>query len=1287
MKPNPKQTLKITRAFSLASAIILSAASVPAADRFWSGGTASYNNAASWGGTLPGGGDNAINNSGAANTVLISASDPNWTINDIRSGDGGANQGPWLQTGANVTLNGWFRIGIGSGVGKYEMSGGTLTVNAARFNVGEGGTALFNFTGGTINKNGGGDFAVPDGGTGVMNQTNGTLNINSGEFWVGQGGSANGTYNLVSNGVITVNNWVAIARGGGTAVFNMSDNSSVTKAGANVFIVGAGGTGTWNQNGGGVTNSATDSWLGEGGTGIWNMNAGSTVLAYLQLGRNGGSSGTLNLNGGAFAVNRIDSGGGSGTVNFNGGTLRARVASANFMVVPGFLQAGGAVIDSQANDITISATLADGAGGTLTKIGSGTLTLTGPNTYPAKTIVSVGKLVESTTTTAPGDVSVANAAGYGVSLAVANGQVTHSSVTFAGAANSANFLLGGFGNPSVGALVATALTNNGTTTVNVTGSGLSVGQFPLIQYTTKTGAGTFVVGTLPAGVSATVINNVGNSSIDLNITSTALIRWDGEVAGGNWDINITTNWTDYLTALPAKFINGAAVYFDDLALGTTNVNLVTNVSPGTVIVTNDALSYTISGTGAINGATALTKQGANTLTITTTNGYTGVTTISGGTVSINKLANGGSPSGIGAGSTNPASLVLDGGTLSYTGPTTSTDRGYSLVSGNSKLDLQNDLTSTGAVSPVSGANFAKTGNGTLSLKRAGANTLSLGGGVGAWDVYNGTVIMDGSASGQANSVTGELSVGTTTNSTGPSLVLTNTTLNVSSWFSLSRGTGNGGYTSTVTLYNSALKSVNSAMCYDNGFAGTLQSAVLTLNGTSTFTNNGDSNMGESPGGNATINLNDSSVYYSNNRMLIGMSGTATGTVTVASSAKVVVNAWMSIGNTGGTGSMLIKDNGTLVCGDLNVCDVNTGLADLTAKDNAVVNAGNIFVGKGNGSVGTFTITNNAAVVSANGLTIASTGGAASDGTTTLSGGSLAVNLVQGMTGNSTFNFNGGKLIARNPFAANFMFNLTAINVLAGSAFIDSSNATISIAQPLLDGGTGGGLTKLGTGTLLLNGASTYTGNTVVSAGTLGGTGTLASAVTVQSGTTLAPGAGGIGTLTINNNLTIAGDVAVDVNTTNSPATNDLVVVSGTLTKTGAGTLTVANQGPALSIGDSFTLFSQPVTGGAALTVSGGGVIWTNKLAIDGSIAVLSFIAPPSVTPGGVVVLPNGNISLTATGVVGSTYKLWATTNLLLSPIATTWTQLNSGTVTASPFTIIDSTATNSMQKFYIFSTP
>ena len=1301
MNPKP-QTQKINKVLGLACAIILSAASVKAADRFWSGGTASYNSAASWGGTLPGGGDNAINNSGAANTVLISATDPNWTINDIRSGDGGANQGPWLQTGANVTLNGWFRLGIGTGTGKYEMSGGTLTVNAARFNVGEGGTAVFNFTGGTITKNGGGDFAVPDGGTGVMNQTNGTLNIASGEFWVGQGTGANGTYNLSGNGSVTVNSWIAVGRGGGTGTLNLSNNASITKTGTGTsFIVGAAGTGTLNQTGGAATNLSSDTWLGENGTGVWNMSAGSDTLGFFQLGRNGGSSGTFNLNGGTLAVNQIAGGAGTGILNFNGGTLQARVATASFMSgVAGNLQAGGATIDSQAFNVTISSILADAGGGTLTKLGSGTLTLAGANSYTGSTTVSAGKLIEGTASTVTSAVTVANTAGYGVSVLVANGQVSHGNVTLSGAANTLDFLLGNFGNPALAPLNVTSVLNvNGTTTVNITDALPQVGQFPLISYLTKTGAGTFALGTLPAGVSATLSNNVANSSIDLVISSTALIRWDGQVAGGIWDINTTTNWTDYITTLPAKFTTGAAVFFDDLALGTTNVNLGVTVAPGSVTVTNNTLSYVLYGVGKISGATSFVKQGTNSFTIANTNTYTGPTVISGGQLSITNIANGGLPSAIGQSSSNSANLVLDGGKLSYSGPAVTTDRGYTLNQ-SSTLDAQSDMTFNGPVSPTINANFAKTGNGTLSIKRAGVNTLSIGGGGAAYNIVNGAVVMDGSiGGGQTNSITGELWAGGTTNSTGGNLVLTNTTLNLSSWLAIARGTGTGGYTSSVSMYNSALRSGNMSMGFDAGIAGTLEMATLTMNGTSTFTNNGDSNLGESSGGTAIVSMNDSSVFFGNNRMMVGWHTGAIGAMTVANSAKVVLNAWISIGNEGGVGSVLVKDSGSLYCGDLNVCDVNAGQGDLVVTNAAAVKANAIFVGKGAGSIGNFT--------QSGGTVSGQNGGGAyveigssptSSGTINLNAGTFLARQIRsvpnGITNGatSTFNFNGGLLVAAADLfqnvSADFLNNLTVANVLAGGLNLDSGTNNIRITQPLLGAVGDGGLTKAGSGSLLLNGVNTYTNTTLVTAGSLSGNGTIAGPVIIQaSGNIGSSGNDGIRTLTINNNLTFAGNVVARVNTSASPS-NDLVVVTGTLNKTGTGTVSVSNVGTnALQAGQSFKLFSQPVVGGGVLTVSGGGAVWTNKLAIDGSIQVVSILAPPNFTAGGVTRLPDGNISLTATGTIGSSYRLWATTNLVLTPITTTWTLLNSGTVTTSPFTNTDLTATNFAQRFYIFSTP
>jgi len=62
---------------------------------------------------------------------------------------------------------------------------------------------------------------------------------------------------------------------------------------------------------------------------------------------------------------------------------------------------------------------------------------------------------------------------------------------------------------------------------------------------------------------------------------------------------------------------------------------------------------------------------------------------------------------------------------------------------------------------------------------------------------------------------------------------------------------------------------------------------------------------------------------------------------------------------------------------------------------------------------------------------------------------------------------------------------------------------------------GNSLTKLGAGTLFLNGANTYTGDTTVAAGTLGGNGSIASNLVINGGATFSPG-NSIGTFTVNN---------------------------------------------------------------------------------------------------------------------------------------------------------------------------
>jgi len=129
-----------------------------AADIFWSGGTGDYTNAASWGGTVPGGGDHAINNSGSNNVIQINAGDPNWTVIDLIAGNADNTSGAYVQNGATVKVGnpgGWFRFGVNPGsFGIYTLNGGTLN-SIDQLHVAEQGVAVLNINGGLLTKSGG----------------------------------------------------------------------------------------------------------------------------------------------------------------------------------------------------------------------------------------------------------------------------------------------------------------------------------------------------------------------------------------------------------------------------------------------------------------------------------------------------------------------------------------------------------------------------------------------------------------------------------------------------------------------------------------------------------------------------------------------------------------------------------------------------------------------------------------------------------------------------------------------------------------------------------------------------------------------------------------------------------------------------------------------------------------------------------------------------------------------------------------------------------------------------
>src|SRR5690606_32987179 len=139
--------------------------------------------------------------------------------------------------------------------------------------------------------------------------------------------------------------------------------------------------------------------------------------------------------------------------------------------------------------------------------------------------------------------------------------------------------------------------------------------------------------------------------------------------------------------------NGTLRYSGGTASTDRGFTLV-NGGPSRTIQVDGTADLTFSGQVTSPDDAGFTKTGTGTLTLTNaSNDYVGVTTIAGGTLAVTTLADGSSPSSIGAASNDSSNLVLQsGGELEYLGGTTSTDRGFTLGTGGGAIDVAQGAT-------------------------------------------------------------------------------------------------------------------------------------------------------------------------------------------------------------------------------------------------------------------------------------------------------------------------------------------------------------------------------------------------------------------------------------------------------------------------------------------------------------------------------------------------------------------------------------------------------------------
>ena len=150
----------------------------------------------------------------------------------------------------------------------------------------------------------------------------------------------------------------------------------------------------------------------------------------------------------------------------------------------------------------------------LVKEGSGKQTLLANNhTYTGSTIINSGELSVTLPLSSP-----VLAISDGAKLTVAVTNSTWASLASMSATNAViNLNYGGMSGVPTPVFTPNLLNADGTCVVNITGDNLPIGKITLIDYTTKTGSGSFVVGVLPTGIQGAISDS--GSSIDLTLAN------------------------------------------------------------------------------------------------------------------------------------------------------------------------------------------------------------------------------------------------------------------------------------------------------------------------------------------------------------------------------------------------------------------------------------------------------------------------------------------------------------------------------------------------------------------------------------------------------------------------------------------------------------------------------------------------------------------------------------------------------------------------------------------------
>jgi autotransporter-associated beta strand protein len=907
---------------------------------------------------------------------------------------------------------------------------------------------------------------------------------NPGNFFTSQWNGGNGVWSDGTQWQTQTWNYTNINKG----TSNLPNDTSTT------FADGATPTAPINNSG---AQNFYDAVI-NGGTVALNASTGVQKLSLLQ--------GTLNMAGGTNLTANDTFVWGGATVN-GPGTINALTTTT--VNLSNTLSGGGKIVSS----------------GAVSWLDSGAVTITGAGSQWTTPGVSFGQ-------TGGGALAVNNggtfSAGSGSVVVGSQGMVNLNAGTIiAGSINNAGMF------SSIGGSInlSSTFTNSGIASIDggLGGTGVvnSGGAMVLGGVNPYSGSTSITGGVVQFGSAA----SIGGSGASVTVGSGGAVSYLPGISDPTFLSRLNTSSTGALAltgadaATSLDFTSAPLAPLANMAIGAFgNVTYAGNYTPAGNLYRLGGGGGTLTFAPQITGAAGVNIGNSGTggaVILNSANSYTGPTSINGGVLSVATLANGGVNSPIGSSSNAASNLILNGGTLQYTGTGSSTDRLLTLGSGGGTLDGSGSsavnftnsgpaaitgngnrtllLTGSSAAGNAFSPGLSDPASGTTSLTKDGPGNWTLGASPktysGDTTVLNGALNLGAGASLPSGSGKGNLVIGVTGTfemngqdlsinglNDGPAGPIT--PANTNGW-STANGPGGGVLDNNVSTHTLTVGNANAAGLFSGVISGSLN---LIKSGTGTQTLTGDNTYS----GTTTINAG---------ALVIGIGGTPSSTgpgdggFRGMLGAGTVTNDSLLIYNRGyfTTAANLITGPGTLkqIANAELVLNGANNYTGPTLIGGGIANIGLGGPNDGTGLAYTGDSSINASVLANGGSasSIGASGSAASN--LVLDGGTLFYSSTSPASTNRLFTVtpNGGAIYSSG--ALNFNGSGAVAMSGAGDRELslggDSTSAStfgLSIGDP-----AGGGITSLtkdrsNTWIIAPSSTLTYTGDTTIDAGVL-----------------------------------------------------------------------------------------------------------------------------------------------------------------------------------------------------------